>query len=62
MSIVKFLSISFIVNIILVLAFMAITGIGKEVATALIVFAPIFLTWVEMKAIILIYDLLTKKK
>lgn len=62
MSIVKFILISVLFNTVLVLTFMALTGIGKEVATALIVFAPVFLTWVEMKALIIVYDLLTKKK
>lgn len=62
MSIVKFVLLTILINTLLVLAFMALTGIGAEIATALIIFGPVVLTWLEMKAIILIYDLLTKKK
>lgn len=61
MSIVKFILTAIIINTIFTLTFMVLTGIGKEAATAIIIFGPVFLTWIEIKAIICVYDLLHKK-
>lgn len=62
MSVVKFLFVSIAVNAALVLGAIASLGGVGEMLTPLLIFGPVILTWAEMKTLIWVYNLLTKKK